>query len=71
MVIETVQKLENHNTSSVSVIDEDFSTPTLTGIKSYFKFTFDIQKKQILAFLNSEKEQISKIYDINIFEKLL
>lgn len=71
MVIETVQKLENHNTSSVNVIEEDFSTPTLTGIKSYFKFTFDIQKKQILAFLNSEKEQISKIYDINIFEKLL
>ena len=70
MVIETVQKLGNHNTSSVSIISKDFSTPTMTGIKSYFKFTFDVKKNQILAYSNSEVQEISKYYDVKSFENI-
>jgi hypothetical protein len=62
LALKTIQKLENHSPSSVQLASNDFSTPTLHGIKKYFKFTFDSESNWICAYLDNSETEYSKQY---------
>ena len=62
LAISTIQKLNNHFPSSVDIPSNDFSTPTMHGIKKHYRFTFSKDKNKIYAYLNNDEEKINKEY---------
>jgi hypothetical protein len=53
--VKTIGQLKNHQAVVVKPANNDFTTPTLKGIKQFFKFQADRQKNIIYAFKNSSQ----------------
>ena len=60
--IKVVGKLGNHVASTVAIVSNDFSTPTLQGIKSFHKFEADAHKNFLYAYRTSEDSKWEKRY---------
>ena len=58
--VETIGQLKHHQASVVKPANNDFTTPTLKGIKQFFKFKADKQKNIIYAFKDSSQKVHSK-----------
>ena len=60
--IKVVGKPGNHVASTVAIVSNHFSTPTLQGIKSFHKFEADTHKNFLYAYRTSEDSKWEKRY---------